>query len=92
MQTTDQPFLFNIAAVYTTPKARFLDKWKAASWLARDWQVGVSATYGSGALLTPPNVTTINNLGTSQMVRVPGQPLYLKDPTATASIRGQIRC
>lgn len=79
LQATDQPFLFNIAAVYTTPKAQFLDKWKAASWLARDWEVGVSATYGSGALLTPPNVTTINNLGTSQMLRVPGQPLYNKD-------------
>ncbi len=80
LQTTDQPFLFNIAAVYTTPKAQFLDKWKAASWMAKDWQIGVSATYGSGALLTPPNQTTTNNLGTSQMVRVAGEPLYLKDP------------
>jgi hypothetical protein len=79
LQSTDQPFQFNIAAVYTTPKAQFLDKWKAASWVARDWQLGVSATYGSGALLTPPNATTTNNLGTSQMLRVPGQPLYLKD-------------
>jgi hypothetical protein len=79
LQSTDQPYLFNIAAVYTTPKARFFDKWKAASWATRDWQVGVSASYGSGALLTPPNATTTNNLGTSQMLRVPGQPLYLKD-------------
>ncbi len=80
LQPTDQPFLFNIAAVYTTPKARFLDKWHAASWLAQDWQVGISASYGSGTLLTPPSVTTTNNLGSSQMVRVPGQPLFLKDP------------
>jgi len=80
LQSTDQPFLFNIAATYTTPKARFLDKWRAASWVARDWQLGVSATYGSGALLTPPNASTTNNLGTSQMVRVPGVPLFLKDP------------
>jgi hypothetical protein len=79
LQSTDQPFLFNVAAVYTTPKARFLDNWKAASWVARDWQIGVSASYGSGTLLTPPSTTTTNNLGTSQMVRVPGQPLYLKD-------------
>jgi hypothetical protein len=79
LQSTDQPFQFNIAAVYTTPKAQFLDKWKAASWVAKDWQLGVSATYGSGALLTPPATTTTNNLGTSQMLRVPGQPLYLKD-------------
>jgi hypothetical protein len=79
LQSTDQPYQFNIAAVYTTPKAQFLDKWKAASWVAKDWQLGVSATYGSGALLTPPATTTTNNLGTSQMLRVPGQPLYLKD-------------
>ena len=27
-----------------------------------------------------PSITTTNNLGTSQMLRVPGQPLFLKDP------------
>jgi hypothetical protein len=79
LQSTDQPYQFNVSAVYTTPKARFLDKWKSANWVIKDWQVGVSATYGSGALLTPPATTTTNNLGTSQMLRVPGQPLYLKD-------------
>lgn len=80
LQTTDQPFLFNIAAVYTVPKAQVFDKWKAVSFAARDWQIGVSASYGSGALLTPPSLTTTNNLGTSQMLRVAGQPLFLKDP------------
>ena len=80
LQSTDQPFQFSLSVVYTTPKAQFLDKWKAASWLARDWQVGIFGSYGSGTLLTPPNITTTNNLGTSQMLRVPGVPLFLKDP------------
>jgi hypothetical protein len=82
LQTTDQPFLFNINILYTVPKAQFLDKWKAASWVARDWQVDFSGSYGSGALLTPPAATTTNNLagpGTNQQIRVAGQPLYNKD-------------
>jgi hypothetical protein len=82
LQTTDQPFLFNINMLYTVPKARFLDKWKAFSFAAKDWQIDFSGSYGSGSLLTPPATTTTNNLaltGTSQMLRVPGQPLYTKD-------------
>jgi len=80
LQSTDQPILFNINILYTVPKSQFLEsKSKIASWVARDWQVDLSASYGSGTLLTPPNQTTTNNLGTSQMVRVAGEPLYLKD-------------
>ena len=82
LQTTDQPFLFNVNILYTVPKAQFLDKWKAASFAARDWQIDFSGSYGSGALLTPPAATTTNNLagtGTNQQIRVPGQPLYNKD-------------
>jgi hypothetical protein len=82
LQTTDQPFLFNINILYTVPKAQFLDKWKAVSFAARDWQIDFSGSYGSGALLTPPAATTTNNLalaGTSQQIRVAGQPLYNKD-------------
>jgi hypothetical protein len=82
LQTTDQPFLFNINILYTVPKAQFLDKWKALSFAARDWQIDFSGSYGSGALLTPPAATTTNNLaatGTNQQIRVAGQPLYNKD-------------
>ena len=82
LQATDQPILFSLNILYTVPKARFLDRWKAASWVARDWQIDYSGSYGSGALLTPPAATTTNNLaatGTNQQFRVPGQPLYNKD-------------
>jgi len=75
IQATDQPFQFNTNFVYTT------QKWfsnKALSVVTRDWQIGGLLVYGSGLPLQPPNATTANNLGTSQMVRT-GQPLFLKD-------------
>ncbi len=84
-QSTDQPFLFNANIVYTVPK--FFGSHKLLSLVTQDWQLGAFLQYGSGFLLTPPNVTNggLNPLtgvegGTSYMLRVPGQPLYLKDP------------
>jgi hypothetical protein len=79
LQGTDQPFLINGGVTYTTPKAEFLNRYKGANWVIKDWLATFSFVYGSGTLLTPPGTTTTNNLGTSQMVRVVGQPLYLKD-------------
>ena len=85
-QGTDQPFLFNANAVYTVPKV-FEGVNKVLSQVVRDWQFGAFLQYGSGFLLTPPNVTnggfnplTGVNGGTSYMLRVPGQPVYLKNP------------
>ena len=75
IQANDQPFQFNTNLVYTT------QKWfsnKALSVVTRDWQIGGLLIYGSGLPLQPPNATTANNLGTSQMVRT-GQPLFVKD-------------
>ncbi len=43
-----------------------------------DWSLGAFLQYGSGLPLTPPAATNTNYLGTSEMYRVPGQPLYLK--------------
>jgi hypothetical protein len=62
-------------AVYTTPKAAFLDNIKGANQLVKDWQLGAFTQYGSGALLTPPTSPT-TNLIASEFTRVPGQPLY----------------
>lgn len=85
-QSTDQPFLFNANIVYTVPKvlAGFN---KIVSQVVRDWQFGAFVQYGSGFLLTPPSVTNggLNPLtqvegGTSYMLRVPNQALYLKNP------------
>jgi hypothetical protein len=77
LQTTDQPFLFNMNAVYTVPKAAFLDKVKFANAIIKDWQLGAFTQYGSGFPLTPPGSPTSNYLG-SEDIRVAGQPLYNK--------------
>jgi hypothetical protein len=86
LQTTDQPFLLNANIVYTIPKF-FEARSHALSFAVRDWQFGAFLQYGSGLLLTPPLATTVNNLAavngissTNYMARVPGQPLYLKNP------------
>jgi hypothetical protein len=78
IQATDQPFLFNAGINYTTPKPEFLGN-HIAQTVVRDWTVGAILQYGSGLPLTPPAATTPNNLGSSEMFRVPGQPLYLKN-------------
>src|SRR5579871_911496 len=79
LQLTDQPFLFNMSAVYTTPKAAFLSKIKGANQLVKDWQIGAFTQYGSGALLTPPQMPQNANLLPSEYYRVQGQPLYTVD-------------
>ncbi|PWU02644.1 MAG: hypothetical protein C5B51_20485 [Terriglobia bacterium] len=78
IQSTDQPFLFNTGITYTTPAAEFLNN-RALKWLTKDWLTSAILVYGSGLPLTPPVATTVNNLAGSQMFRVAGQPLYLKD-------------
>ncbi len=83
-QSTDQPFLFNANILYTIPNL-LENHNKLLQYAVRDWQFGAFLQYGSGFLLTPPAVTGITNNLTSQngtisrMLRVPGQPLYLKD-------------
>jgi Carboxypeptidase regulatory-like domain len=75
LQATDQPFLFNANISYRT------QRWfsnKFLTLLTRDWSLGAFLQYGSGLPLTPPAATNTNYLGTSEMYRVPGQPLYLK--------------
>jgi hypothetical protein len=77
IQNTDQPFLFNANIMYET------QTWFANRTLAmvtKNWQFGAFVQYGSGLPLLPPQATTANNLGTtSEMIRVPGQPLFNKD-------------
>jgi Carboxypeptidase regulatory-like domain/TonB dependent receptor-like, beta-barrel len=79
IQATDQPFLFNVNLLYTTQNYGIDNK--ILSNVVKDWQIGAFLQYGSGLPLTPPSVTTANNLvqGPNYQVRVPGQPLYLKD-------------
>jgi hypothetical protein len=78
IQSTDQPFLFNTGINYTVPKPGFVSN-KILNMAIRDWTIGALLTYGSGLPLTPPAATTTNNIGGSEQIRVPGQPLYLKN-------------
>ncbi len=83
----DQPFLFTLAASYTTPAPR-TNKW--LSWAARDWQVNTLLAYASGLpILAPVAQNNLNSVllrntqpASSQVGyanRVPGQPLFLHD-------------
>jgi len=89
ISSLDQPFVTRFGVTYTLPK------WgpKAVSYAVRDWMVNAFAYYASGIPLLAPtsNATgypsnlatgTINNITfqtASPQLRVPGQPLYLKD-------------
>ncbi|HTA44929.1 MAG TPA: TonB-dependent receptor [Bryobacteraceae bacterium] len=75
LQTTDQPFLFNTNIVYTT-QTYFANRLAAV--FTKDWAFGAFLQYGSGLPLTPPTATSTNYIGSSEMFRVPGQPLFLK--------------
>jgi hypothetical protein len=79
LQATDRPYVFNINVNYTTQRSDMLNKFKFVNALWKDWLVTWSSTYQSGTLLTPPPQTNTNFLGASQMFRVPGVPLFLKD-------------
>jgi hypothetical protein len=72
------PQVLAINFLYTTPKFEFLDRLKIANLIVKDWALGGFMDYQSGAFLTVPTSPTSNFLA-SQDIRVPGQPLYLKD-------------
>jgi hypothetical protein len=86
LSSFDQPQVFNIALNYTAPTLQLGggSAAKAASWVARDWTLGVFLGYASGLPISAPaatQTTPLTNLlfrGTFQN-RVAGQPLYLKD-------------
>jgi hypothetical protein len=73
-QIPPQVLTFNVT--YTVQKYSALPK--AVNLITKDWQFGFFANYQSGIFLTPPTSPTANFL-TSQDIRDPSQPLYLKD-------------
>jgi Carboxypeptidase regulatory-like domain/TonB dependent receptor len=77
---TSQPHVFVSAFTYTTP--RFGTN-RLVQRLLGDWVIGGMARYASGALIQIPfsnnNLFALTFQGTRQN-RVPGQPLFLKDP------------
>jgi hypothetical protein len=77
IQPTDQPFVFNVSLVYTT------QRWfshRLLTTASRDWSLGAFVQYASGLPLVAPAATTTNYIGGSEQFRVPGQPLYIKNP------------
>ena len=90
VSSLDQPLVTRASVTYTLPA------WgpKAVSYAVRDWFLNGFVYYASGIPLASPNANTtdyptnltqgtINNLtfqAVGRQVRVPGQPLYLKDP------------
>jgi hypothetical protein len=90
VSSLDQPLVTRAGITYTLPK---LGINKVASYAVRDWMLNGFVYYASGTLLTVPtaNATgypsalatgTINNItfqSASPQIRVPGQPLYVKD-------------
>jgi hypothetical protein len=76
LQATDQPFLFNTNIVYTTQKY-FSNR--LVTVVTKDWSIGAFLQYGSGLPLAPPTDPNVNYIGGSEMFRVPGQPLFLKN-------------
>jgi hypothetical protein len=90
ISSLDQPLVLRIGFTYATPKWGP----KGVSYVVRDWTLDGFLYYASGTPLTPPTTNTsgypaalagqgtIGNItfqGTQYQVRVPGQPLYLKD-------------
>jgi hypothetical protein len=76
LQPTDQPFLFNTNILYTTQKY-FSNRFVTT--VTKDWGIGAFLQYGSGLPLAPPTDPNVNYIGGSEMYRVPGQPLFLKN-------------
>lgn len=87
----DQPFLFVLAANYTTPGTSW-NKW--VSLAVKDWTVGAVMRYGAGfPIMVPATTNSLNAIlfratgavastsgtGGTFMNRVPGQPLFTKD-------------
>jgi len=73
----DQPFLFVVAATYTTPK---IERLKMASYFVKDWQLGTLLSYSTGLPIPVAASTTSLANQVFQGVldnRVPGVPLYL---------------
>ena len=80
LASTSQPHIFVTGFTYLTPRRgpnKFVKN------VLGDWTVGATLRYASGQLIGAPGSN--NNLGSlifqgTRMNRVPGQPLFLKDP------------
>ncbi|MDE3167463.1 MAG: TonB-dependent receptor [Acidobacteriota bacterium] len=80
----DRPQLLSVSLNYTVPVFGFTRTSKVARAALSGWTIGTVSQYASGALLPAPGSN--NGIGaylpgsSSRQFRVPGQPLYLKNP------------
>jgi hypothetical protein len=84
LAATSQPHILTISVDYRVPAHGFTARNRALRALLADWTIGSVMQYASGQLLPAP--PSNNSLGTflpgqsTRQFRVPGQPLFLKDP------------
>ncbi|SPE36007.1 conserved exported hypothetical protein [Candidatus Sulfopaludibacter sp. SbA6] len=82
LSTSYFPHLFSVSVDYTVPAIGFVKRSRIAKAILADWRITTLDTDQSGSLLGAP--TSSNSIGSyvstgyTRMVRVPGQPLYLK--------------
>ena len=81
------PFVFVTAFSYTIPKAPIQNK--VVSWVTRDWTLGGSLRYQSGALIESPYAT--NNLS-ALLPRAVGSNMTFSDPTGQAFFTQSPNC
>ncbi len=76
--------ILSLSIDYTVPTYGFVKRNKIVHGFLADWRIGTVDTWQSGALLaTPPssnNIGSYLSTGYTREVRIPGVPLYLKDP------------
>ena len=83
LAVNDYPNIFSISVDYTVPAIGFVKRSPIAKTFLSGWRITTLDTVQSGALLASP--TSSNSIGSylatgyTRQVRVPGQPLYLKD-------------
>lgn len=78
------PHITSLSVNYTTPVVGFMKENRFARAALGGWKIGTISTWQSGTLLgAPTSSNAIGNFvatGYTRQVRVPGVPLYLKDP------------
>ncbi len=84
LSVNDIPNILSLSVDYTVPTYGLVKRNKILHGFLADWRIGTVDTWQSGALLATP--TSSNNIGSylatgyTREVRIPGVPLYLKDP------------
>ncbi len=84
LSANDIPNILSLSVDYTVPTTGFIARNKITHGFLSDWRIGTVDTWQSGALLGAPgssnNIGSYLSTGYTREVRIPGVPLYLKDP------------